>query len=210
MSVVKKASPEYLFVELSSSETDGVYQNMPSSADEFMNILSNGERPLWSGYKKVVVTDDDYECLNKIINVFNNLEDNKSRMLAICEYMVDCSAIETGTSRYEIIKIDGDKIYMVEDYPNGSESHVMSLAVGVLRWCRFTSEDDDRLSTSVFKLLATKFDTEGERYEKLVAMGLVTQPVVTQPVVTQPVVTQPVVTQPVVTQPVLKRCVSGM
>ena len=88
-----------------------------------------------------------------MINGFNNQAKTASeRMLLVGQFMQDAAVTEQAPqmlpgqtipficSHYKMLSTGEDGVvFFIEDYPQGDDEHKLSLALGVLRWYRFTS-----------------------------------------------------------------------
>ena len=77
---------------------------------------------------------------------------------------MDAAEVE-GLRGYEmIISASGAGAYFAEDFPHGADEHGKTLAVGVLRWCRFEGDQIyGCLHSKLIDLEADRFATAAER-----------------------------------------------
>ena len=158
-------------------------QMMPASVDHFCEVLAAGDRAPWSGAQAgLACTRGQKELLSAIIPQFNAARTPRDRMMLVAQFLVDAAKLE-GLQGYKMIpnpptalpddnKGAGDdtpfEILFVEDFPNGPDEHAQTLAVGVLRWCRFEAKTPDgRLHSKLFDLEAGRFASADERDQVL-------------------------------------------
>merc|ERR1711966_601323 len=83
-------------------------------------------------------------------------------MSLIGEFLVEAAKLG-GLADYRMILKPNGALF-AEDFPNGPDEHGQTLAVGVLRWCRFeAAEPTGRLQSKLMDLKPERFDTAAER-----------------------------------------------
>jgi hypothetical protein len=128
---------------------------MPPTADEFVDVLKGGDHPCFTGANEpgLTCTGSQIELLGGLIDEFNTATSAQARFARVCRFMVDAVAAEQaagpqtlagGTPQtveaYKMVPgAAPETVYFLEDYPDGNEAHVMTLAVGVFRWVRFNA-----------------------------------------------------------------------
>ena len=107
------------------------------------------------------------ELVEKLIPAYNGAPSAQARFELVGDFMVAAAAAEgaaaqrVGGKEYLVTRYDmhvgGDptKAFFAEDYPWGDAAHAKTLALGVLRWCRF--------SAKLLELKPQKFTSAAER-----------------------------------------------
>ena len=136
--------------------------------DELLEAMTSGERPMFGGAAEegLACTAPQRELVAKLIPAYNGA--NKQRRFELVgRFMVEAAAIEGSApqrvggndhlvTRYDMhVGADPTKAFFAEDYPWGDGAHGKSLALGVLRWCRF--------SAKLLELKPQKFGSAEER-----------------------------------------------
>ena len=151
----------YLLVTATLSAAHEMSVLMPPTVEEFVDVLKGGERrgerPYFTGANEpgLTCTGAQIELLGGLIDEFNTATTAQARFARVCRFMVDAGAgaaekaagpqtLAGGTPQTvdEYKMVPGaapGTVYFLEDYPEGSEAHGMTLAVGVFRWVRFNA-----------------------------------------------------------------------
>merc|ERR1740130_618621 len=161
----------YLLADATLNCEHDMAQMMPSTVEEFCTVLATGERAPWSGAQaELACTGGQKELLGSLIPKFNGAGTPIERMTLIGEFLVEAAKLEGLTDYKMILKPNG--ALFVEDFPNGPDEHGQTLAVGVLRWCRFeAAEPAGRLQSKLMDLKPECFDTAAERDAALAKVG---------------------------------------
>ena len=148
-------SPKYLIATAAVNSAHDMSQMMPATVEEFAAVLTAGTQPCWTGATdNLSCTGQQEVLLGELINGFNNQAKTASeRMLLVGQFMQDAAVTEQAPqllpgqdtpfvcSQYKMLSTgEEDVVFFIEDYPQGDDAHKLSLALGVLRWCRFTSK----------------------------------------------------------------------
>merc|ERR1712166_1273789 len=169
---VEEAAPAaYLLADASLNCEHDMAQQMPASVDDFCTVLATGERAPWSGAQaELACTAGQKELLGGLIPKFNSAKTPAERLGLIGEFLVAAAKVE-GLEDYKmIVRAGGAGAYFKEDFPTGADEHGQTLAVGVLRWCRFEAQEPDgRLQSKLMDLKADRYETKAERGAALAA-----------------------------------------
>jgi len=169
---VEEAAPAaYLLADASLNCEHDMAQQMPASVDDFCTVLATGERAPWSGAQaELACTAGQKELLGGLIPKFNSAKTPAERLGLIGEFLVAAAKVE-GLEDYKmILRAGGAGAYFKEDFPTGADEHGQTLAVGVLRWCRFEAQEPDgRLQSKLMDLKADRYETKAERDAALAA-----------------------------------------
>ena len=128
---------------------------MPATAEEFVAVMTAGERKAFTGADEegLTCTAPQRAELNKLISAFNAAGDAQARFELLGRFMVEAVALEGAAAQtvdgkeYRVTRYDmfhgsdaASKAFFAEDYPLGDKAHGMTLALGVMRWCRFSAK----------------------------------------------------------------------
>lgn len=147
-------------------------QMMPETAEQFCTVLAAGP---WSGAHAALPSATGQKALlSTLIPRFNSARTPADRMALICQFLVSAAQLE-GLSRYQVINNPPAGAFFVENFPNGEiHEHGQTLAVGVLRWCRFEAQDQNgRLHSKLLDLKSDRFVNETERDQLVSVLQLI-------------------------------------
>ena len=189
-------SAVYLLAAATINEQHDMSQQMPLTAQEFCQQLGTGDQPPWTGAEALLWTGADAELpstsgqkelLEALITDFNKASSPLERTMLVGQFLVKAAELE-GLTDYrmvanpafehsdgfeersddQIVQNPPEAVYLVEDFPAGAEEHGQTLAVAVLRWCRFEAQETSgRLHSKLLDLKADRFNSASERDQAL-------------------------------------------
>ena len=108
-------------------------------------------------------------------------QDHTGGRCAFGEFLVEGAKLE-GLEDYKMVVSSPEAAYLIENFPDGPDEHSKTLAVGVLRWCRFeVKEVSGRLHSKLMVLKADRFDSLSDRDQAFDELGVSELPVVAEP-----------------------------
>lgn len=141
---------EYLLCTLSLDLDHVLTELMPSSIEGFIQLLSAGKKPLWTGADVALHSTSAQKTLvEALIPQFNQAANIQQRLTILRDFLVAASQIERHqpqslpdyiqpfvVSKFESHNVNCPQtLCILEDYPIGRMAHEMTLASGVLNWC---------------------------------------------------------------------------
>ena len=174
----------YLLVTAALKPEHDLTLRMPATVDEFVDALTSGDRPCFTGANDagLTCTPAQRALLTPLIAAFNAASSGLGRVELLNKFMVEAAAAEKAAGAqtvdgvsyrigdYQMQAASGEApagtVLFVEDYPDGPQAHGKTLAVGVMRWARFVANLVD-LKVETFPNAAAR--DEALRARKLVS-----------------------------------------